>query len=132
MSCREKRGWINTSKTFWPTYATTTGASFPMTAGWAGRRDFDDGRLQPVCRERGRPSDRHLVAVDRRPGRWAENTGMSFTDATRRTIVSMGDLPVNEVDATAVLAIGVTLPQAWTLYRLERDGSWQRRKPDQH
>ena len=120
MSRREKRGWINTSKTVY--IATTTGASFPMTVGQVVVTSMTADCSLFVVSADGHPistSSRLIVGLVG----VAENTGMSFTDATRRTIVSMGDYPVKQVDATAVLAIGVTLPQAWTLYRLERDGS---------
>ena len=54
----------------------------------------------------------------------AINTGMTYTvDANgKQTLTATGDYPVQQLDATATLSLGVTLPQAWTLYRLQRNG----------
>lgn len=119
MSRREKRGWINTSKTVY--LATTAGASFPMTFGQVIVTSMTaDCSLFVIAADNQAISASSrlivgLVGV-------AENTGMSFTDATRRTIVSMGDYPTQQLDATAVVSLGVSLPQAWKMYRLQRNG----------
>lgn len=120
MSRREKRGWINTSKTVY--IATTAGASFPMTVGQVIVTSTTADCSLFVVSADGQPistSSRLIVGLVG----VAENTGMSFTDATRRTIVAMGDYPVKQLDATAVLAIGVTDPQSWRMYRLARSGA---------
>lgn len=120
MSRREKRGWVNTAKTVF--VATTTGASFPMTVGQVIVSSMTADCSLFVVSADGQPistSSRLIVGLVG----VAENTGMTFTDGTRKTISATGDYPVKQLDATAALAIGVTLPQAWTLYRLKRDGS---------
>lgn len=120
MSRREKRGWINTSKTVY--LATTTGASFPMTLGHVIVTSMTADCSLFVVSADGQPISSSARLIVGLVG-VAENTGMSFTDATRKTIVSMGDYPVKQLDATAALSIGVTLPQSWTLYRLQRSGA---------
>lgn len=120
MSRREKRGWINTTKTIY--LASTTGASYPMTLGQVIVTSMTADCSLFVISADGQPistSQRLIVGLVG----VAENTGMAFTDATRKTIVSMGDYPVKQLDATATLSLGLTLPQAWALYRLKRDGT---------
>ena len=55
----------------------------------------------------------------------AINTGMTYTVGAdgKQTLTAAGDYPVQQLDATATLSLGLTLPQAWRLYRLKRDGS---------
>lgn len=119
MSRREKRGWINTTKTVY--VATTAGASFPMTLGQVVVTSMTADCSLFVISADGQPISTSARLIVGLVG-VAENTGMSFTDATRKTIVAMGDYPVKQADATAVLSIGVGLPQAWALYRLLRNG----------
>lgn len=119
MSRREKRGWINTSKTVY--LATIAGASLPMTFGQVTVTSMTSDCSLFVVSADDQPistSSRLLIGLVG----VAENAGMSFTDATRRTIVSMGDYPTQQLDATAVVSLGVSLPQAWKMYRLQRNG----------
>ena len=41
----------------------------------------------------------------------------------KQTLTAQGNYPVQQLDATATLSLGLTLPQAWTLYRLQRNGA---------
>lgn len=52
-----------------------------------------------------------------------ENTGQAYTDATRVTLTSFGDYPILTTDVTAAIAVALTSPQDFALYRLNRDGT---------
>lgn len=52
----------------------------------------------------------------------ADNTGQTFSDATRAVCTNFGAYPIKMDDCTADLSITVTTPQEWKLYRLRRDG----------
>lgn len=119
MSRRQKCGWINTAKTIY--YTCTAGKALPATYGILRVDSLTNNSSVCVVSADGlalassRKIILGLVGV-------AENTGMAFTDATRQTPTDMGEYPVKQLDATALLTLGVSNPHEWTLYRLGRNG----------
>lgn len=53
----------------------------------------------------------------------ADNTGQTFSDATRAVCTNFGAYPIQMTDCTADLTLTLTTPQTWSLYRLQRNGA---------
>lgn len=118
-SRREKRAWINVSRLVY--LAVTSGASMPMTFGSVTITSLTADCSVYVLSLDGpiSTSTRLLLGLCG----VAENTGMTFTDGTRQTLSVVGTYPAKQNDASAVLALALTRPQEWTLYRLQRNGA---------
>jgi len=117
-SRRLKRAFINTARTV---FYSHWGASLPTTLGAVEILSLTTDASVFVTSLDGQPiatSSRLLVglAAD------AQNTGMTFTDGTRKTVATGGDYPIQVQDCTASLSLAVPLPQSWSVYRLQRNG----------
>lgn len=120
MSRRLKRAFISTTKTV---FFGHTNATLPVTLGQVIVSALSQNASVFVISLDGNSiatSSRLLLGLCGE----AINTGMTYTvDANgKQTLTATGDYPVQQLDATATLSLGVTLPQAWTLYRLQRNG----------
>lgn len=122
MSRRLKRAWINTAKTI---YFSHDAGSLPVTYGALTVTALDNGGALCVISLDGLPistSARLLIGLVGD----SQNTGMLFTDGTRRTLAgsagSGGDYPVQTQDCTANIALTLTRPQEFAVYRLFRTG----------
>lgn len=122
MSRRLKRAWINTAKTI---YFSHDAGALPVTYGALTVTALDNGGALFVTSLDGQPiaTSAHLLiglVGD------SQNTGMTFTDGTRRTLSasagSGGDYPVQTQDCTATIALALTRPQDFAAYRLYRSG----------
>ena len=118
-SRRDKCGWISTARTIF--FASQAGATFPRTYGVLTITAIDANVSVAAVSLDGLPlaSSRHialgLCGV-------AENTGMTFSDATRQTCTALGTYPVQQRDATAQIELQLATPLEWTLYRCARSG----------
>lgn len=117
-SRRLKRAFISTARTV---YYSHWGASLPTTLGQVEILSLTTDAAVFVTSLDGEPiaTSSHLLvgmAAD------AQNTGMTFTDGTRKTIDAGGDYPIQVQDCTASLSLALPLPQSWSVYRLQRDG----------
>lgn len=122
MSRRLKRAWINTARTV---YLSHDGGALPVTYGAVTVTALDNGGALCVVSLDGAPistSARLLIGLVGD----SQNTGMTFTDGTRRKLAasagSGGDYPVQTQDCTAGIALAVTRAQDFKLYRLQRNG----------
>lgn len=120
MSRRLKRCFINTAKTM---FFGHTNATLPATVGQVIVQSLSQNASVFVMSLDGlsiATSARLLVGLCGE----AINTGMTYTVGAdgKQTLTAAGDYPVQQLDATAVLSLAITLPQAWTLYRLQRNG----------
>lgn len=122
MSRRLKRAWIDTARTI---YFSHDAGSLPVTYGALTVTLLTNGAALFVTSVDGLDiidSGRLLIGLCGD----SQNTGMSFTDASRRTLSAMagsgGDYPIQTQDCTATIALTLTLPQTWKLYRLNRTG----------
>lgn len=121
MSRRLKRAFVSTSKT---AFFTHTAATLPATVGQMIVTALTDDCSVGVVSLDGNSiatSSRLLILLVGQ----AQNTGMTTTQAAdgKVTITATGTYPVQQIDATASLSLGVTLPQAWALYRLAFNGT---------
>lgn len=122
MSRRLKRAWINTAKTI---YFSHDAGALPVSYGALTVTALDNGGALFVTSLDGQPiatSPRLLIGLVGD----SQNTGMSFTDGTRRTLSasagSGGEYPVQTQDCTASISLLLTRAQEFKLYRLQRDG----------
>lgn len=122
MSRRLKRAWINTAKTI---YFSHDAGALPVTCGALTVTALDNGGALCVISLDGNPittSARLLVGLVGD----SQNTGMSFTDSTRRTLAGTagagGEYPVQTQDCTAQISLALTRAQDFRLYRLQRNG----------
>lgn len=122
MSRRLKRAWVNTAKT---KYFSHDGGALPVTYGALTITALDNGGALFVTSLDGQPistSARLLIGLVGD----SQNTGMAFTDGTRRTLSasagSGGEYPVQTQDCTASISLMLTRAQEFKLYRLQRDG----------
>ena len=117
-SRRLKQTFINTSKTV---FYSHWGASLPISFGNVEINSLTTDASLFVTSLDGLPisTSSHLLigmAAD------AQNTGMTFTDSSRKTILTGGDYPIQTQDCTATLTIQSNKPQSWNVYRLQRNG----------
>lgn len=122
MSRRLKRAWINTARTI---FFSHDGGTVPVSYGVLTVTSMTDGGALFVTSLDGldiSSSSRLLIGMTGD----SQNTGMSFTDSTRRTLSGTagagGDYPIQTQDCTAQISLSLTLPQSWKLYRLQRTG----------
>lgn len=120
MSRRLKRAFVNTTKTV---FFGHTNATLPATFGQVIITALGQNASLFVTSLDGlsiATSTRLLIGLCGE----ARNTGMTYTvDGTgKQSLTATGDYPVEQLDITASLSLGLTLPQAWTLYRLKRNG----------
>lgn len=122
MSRRLKRAWINTAKTI---YFSHDAGTLPVTYGALTVTALTNGGALFVTSLDGQPiaTSAHLLigmVGD------SQNTGMSFTDGTRRTLAGTagagGDYPIQTQDCTASVSLALTRAQEFKVYRLERSG----------
>jgi len=119
MSRRDSNCWIDSGKI---SYLSHIGSTLPRTLGSVVVTALDDHASVFVAALDGvaiSASSRLLIGLCAD----AQNTGMTFTDATRTTLVAGGDYPVQITDATAKLTLALTSAKDWKLYRLQRDGT---------
>lgn len=121
MSRRLKRAFVNTTKTV---FFAHTNATLPVTFGQVTVTSLTQNVSIFVRSLDGlsiETSARLLLGMCGE----AINTGMTYTvDANgKQTLTATGDYPVQQLDATAVLALALTRPQEWTLYRLQANGA---------
>lgn len=120
MSRSLKRCFINTAKTM---FFGHTNATLPATVGQVIVQSLSQNASVFVMSLDGlsiAASTRLLVGLCGE----AINTGMTYTVGAdgKQTLTAQGNYPVQQLDATAALSLAITLPQAWTLYRLQRNG----------
>lgn len=120
MSRRLKRCFINTAKTI---FFGHTNATLPATFGAAIVQALSQNASVFVTSLDGAAittSSRLLIGMCGE----AINTGMTYTVGSdgKQTLTATGNYPVQQLDATATLSLGVTSPRAWSLYRLGRNG----------
>lgn len=120
MSRRLKRCFINTAKTI---FVGHTNASLPLTFGALTVSALSQNASVFVTSLDGvaiTSSSRLLLGLCGE----AINTGMTYTvDASgKQTLTATGEYPVQHLDATASLSLGIASPWAWSLYRLSRNG----------
>lgn len=119
MSRRLKRAFVNTAKTV---LFAHTNATLPATVGPVVVSALTQNASLFLTSLDGNSiatSSRLLLGLCGE----AINTGMTYSVANGvQTLTATGDYPVQHLDATATLSLGVALPQAWTLYRLQRNG----------
>ena len=121
MSRRLARAFISTTKTVFFTHTTATlPATFGAVIVSALTADCSVAVVSLDGNSIATSSRLLLVLVGQ-----AINTGMTYTtdSAGKDTITATGTYPVQQIDATASLSLGLTLPQAWRLYRLAFNGS---------
>lgn len=121
MSRRLKRAFINTTKL---QFFGHTNASLPATIGQMTISALSQNASVFVMSLDGTAissSSRLLIGLCGE----AINTGMTYTVGAdgKQTLTATGNYPVQQLDATATLSLAVTHPQAWRMYRLNRDGS---------
>lgn len=121
MSRRLKRAFINTPKL---QFFGHTNAALPITIGQVTVSALTQNASVFVMSLDGTAissSSRLLIGLCGE----AINTGMTYTVGAdgKQTLTATGNYPVQQLDATATLSLAVTLPQAWRMYRLNRDGS---------
>lgn len=119
MSRRLKQAFISTAKTV---FFGHTNATLPATTGAMIVSALSQNASVFVTSLDGNniaTSARLLIGLCGE----AINTGMTYTVTNGiQTLTATGNYPVQQLDATATLSLGLTLPQAWTLYRLQRNG----------
>lgn len=119
MSRRLKRAFINTAKTI---FFAHTNATLPVTLGALTITSLTQNASLFVLSLDGASitsSSRLLLGLCGE----AINTGMTYTLSDgKQTLTAQGNYPVQQLDATAVIKLTLTLPQAWKLYRLARSG----------
>lgn len=120
MSRRLKRCFINTARTM---FFGHTNATLPATVGQVIVQALSQNASVFVTSLDGNSiatSSRLLLGLCGE----AINTGMTYTVGAdgKQTLTAQGNYPVQQLDATAVLSLGLTSPQAWRMYRLQRDG----------
>ena len=121
MSRRLKRAFINTDKTI---FFGHTNATLPATFGALIVSALSQNASIFVISLDGvaiATSSRLLIGMCGE----AINTGMTYTVGAdgKQTLTATGNYPVQQLDATATLSLGVTSPHAWSLYRLARNGN---------
>lgn len=121
MSRRLKRAFINTSKT---EFFSHTSATLPAAVGQMTVQALSTNGAVFVTSLDGlsiATSARLLIGMCGE----AQNTGMTYTVNANGTITltATGTYPIQQRDCTGTLSLALTRPQAWTLYRLARDGS---------
>lgn len=120
MSRRLKRCFINTAKTI---FFGHTNASLPATFGAMTVSALSQNASVFVMSLDGTAiasSSRLLLGLCGE----AINTGMTYTvdGSGKQTLTATGDYPVQHLDATASLSLGIASPWSWSLYRLSRNG----------
>lgn len=120
MSRRLKRAFINTARTM---FFAHTNAALPATVGQVIVQALSQNASVFVMSLDGlsiATSSRLLIGLCGE----AINTGMTYSVGSdgKQTLTAQGNYPVQQLDATATLSLAITLPQAWTLYRLQRNG----------
>lgn len=121
MSRRLKRAFVNTAKTM---FFAHTNATLPATVGQVIVQALSQNCSLFVTSLDGNSiatSSRLLVGLCGE----AINTGMTYTVGAdgKQTLTAQGNYPVQQLDATATLSLGLTLPQTWRLFRLQRNGA---------
>jgi len=118
-SRRAANCWINTGKV---SYLSHIASTLPRALGSVTVTALDDHCSTFAASLDGQAinaSSRLLLGL----AGDAQNTGMTFTDGTRKVINTSGDYPIEATDATAQLSLALTRPTEWKLYRLQRNGT---------
>lgn len=119
MSRRDTSAWINTQKLV---YYAHIGSPLPATQGSVTVTALTDGGSLFVASLDGLPiaTSAHLLigmCGD------SQNTGMTFVEPERETLITGGDYPEQIIDCTASLSLAITRPSEFSLYRVGRGGS---------